>query len=324
MVVEEPHHFCNRFVSTQITKLQAIEGINIPIFVNTISEVLSKIGIEALLHGNVNVEDAKRAQLEISCRLPTGQGTGLPRKKYPAQLVMRIPPSSHSLKCLAKDPTDPNTAVELYFQVGKDNTKDRVMIDLLMEMMEEPLWNQVRTKDQFGYHVSCDSRWTNGVMGMFFQVVTSCKSAQETEDRLEKFIDDFRQILVEMKPSDFLHHLVALAKQKLEMFSSLGEETDHYWSEIRDGRYLWSVERDEVLLLRSFAKEDALKAYDEWLAPGSKTRRRLAIQLICSEGDAAVGRPEIGTGINVSEFNDRCIKEFHSKHCKNQTFGRIY
>jgi nardilysin len=312
------------FLLTSILQIQAIKNINIPIFVKTISEILSKIGIEAMLHGNVNAEDAKRAQSEITSRLSTSQGTGLPRKKYPAQLVMRIPPSSHSLKCLAKDPTDPNTAVELYFQVGKDNTKDRIMIDLLMEMMYEPLWDQVRTKDQFGYHVSCDSRWTNGVMGMYFHVVTSCKSAQDTEDRLDKFIGDFRQILVDMKPSDFVHHLVALAKQKLEMFSSLGEETDHYWSEIRDGRYLWSVEREEVVYLRSFTKEDVLKAYDEWLAPESKTRRRLAIQVISSEGDASVGRPEIEKDINVSAFNDQCIKEFHSKHCKNQTFGRIY
>jgi secreted Zn-dependent insulinase-like peptidase len=268
------------------------------------------------------LDDAKRAQDEITCRLPAG--AGLPRKKYPQQLVTRIPPSNYSLTFLAKDPTDPNTAVELYFQVGKDNTKDRVLIDLLMEMMDEPLYDQIRTKDQFGYHVSCDCRWTNGIMGMHFQVVTSSKNADETEVRLEKFIADFRQTIADMTPRDFLHHLVALAKQKLDMFNSLGEETNHYWSEIRDGRYLWDVEREEVICLRSISKEDVLKAYDDWLAPGSKTRRRLAVQVICSEGDAAMGRPETTKETDVSEFNGMRVKEFHSKHCKNQTYGKIY
>lgn len=249
---------------------------------------------------------------------------GLPRKKYPQQLVLRVPPSTCTLRCLAKDPTDPNSAVEVYFQVGKDNTRDRVMVDLLMEMMYEPLYDQIRTKDQFGYHVSCDCRWTNGIIGMHFQVVTSSKSAQESEDRIEKFIADFRQTIVDMKPSDFIQHLVALAKQKLDMFNSLREETNHYWSEIRDGRYQWDIERQEVLCLRSFTKEETLKSFDEWLSPSSKTRRRLAIQVISGDGDASAGRPQVDPGMDVSDYNDECVKEFRIKHCKNQTYGRIY
>lgn len=295
-----------------------------PTFAKTISNILEKIGVEAIFHGNVDASDAKRAQDEIMTRLSKKSGGGLPRKKYPPQLVLRIPPSSYTLKCLAKDPTDPNSAVELYFQVGKDNTRDRVMVDLLMEMMYEPLYDQIRTKDQFGYHVACDCRWTNGVIGMHFQVVTSSKNAQEAEDRLEKFIRDFRQTIVDMKSSDFMHHLVALAKQKLDMFNSLREETNHYWSEIRDGRYHWDVDREEVICLRSFTKEETLKAYDEWLAPESKSRRLVAIQVISSDGDASAGRPDVAGDVDISEYNDACVKEFQTKHCKNQTFGRIY
>ena len=198
------------------------------------------------------------------------------------------------------------------------------MVDLLMEMMYEPLYDQIRTKDQFGYHVSCDCRWTNGVIGMHFQVVTSSKTAQEAEDRMEKFIRDYRQTLVDMKPPDFIHHLVALSKKKLDMFNSLQEETNHYWSEIREGRYHWDVDREEVICLRSVSKEETLKAYDEWLSPESNTRRRVAIQVISSEGDASAGKPEVANGVEISEYNDARVQEFHTKHCKNQTFGRIY
>lgn len=275
------------------------------------------------MHGNVDAADAKRVQTEITKRL-VGEGAGLTRKKYPPQLVTKIPPSSHTLKCPAKDPTDLNSVVELYFQVGKDNTRDRVMVDLLMEMMYEPLYDQVRTKDQFGYDVSCDGRWTNGVIGIHFKVVTSSKTTQEAQDRLELFIADFRQRLLDMTPSDFLHHLVAIANQKLDMFNSLGEETNHYWSEIRDGRYLWDVEREEVLCLKSFTKQDALIAYDEWLAPSSKTRRMLSIHVICSDGDAASGRPNVGDDEDVGDYNDALVKDYISKFCNNQTFGRVY
>jgi secreted Zn-dependent insulinase-like peptidase len=121
-----------------------------------------------------------------------------------------------------------------------------------------------------------------------------------------------------------MYHLVALAKQKVDMFNSLREETNHYWSEIRDGRYLWDVDRQEVICLKSFTKEETLKAYDEWLSPQGKTRRRMAIQVISSDGDASAGRPEVADYLDVSEYNDSCVKAFQNNHCKNQTYGRIY
>jgi nardilysin len=253
-----------------------------------------------------------------------GGGVGLPRKKHPQQFVLQLPQSEfgRTLRCPAKDPTDENTAVEVYFQVGKDNTQDRVMVDLLMEMIYEPLYDQIRTKDQFGYDVSCDSRWTNGVIGMQFQVVTSSKTAQQAEDRIERFLVDYRQTLADMTPADFMEHLAGLAKQKLDMFNSLSEETGHYWSEIRDGRYIWEVEREEVLCLKSITKPQALDAFDRWLKPGNNKRRRMAVQVICSEGEASGGRPEVDPEA-IGDYIDGCVTDFH-KYCKNQTFGKIY
>ena len=208
-----------------ILQLKAIENLDIRTFAITIAEIMNTVGAEGLYHGNVDVSDAKRAQKEITELI---QGPGLPRKKYPRQFVLQVPQKSISLRCASKDPTDPNTAVEVYFQVGKDRTIDRVMVDLLMEMMYEPLYDQIRTKDQFGYDVSCDSRWTNGVIGMQIVVVTSSKSAQQAEDRIEKFLFDFRKTLVDMSRAEFMEHLAALAKQKLDMFNSLSDETGAY------------------------------------------------------------------------------------------------
>lgn len=289
-------------------------------FVKTITEILSKIGIEALYHGNITKEEAQVAQNEILSRLEKNPGEGgLSKKKYPQQQVLRIPKGSETIKCFAKDPNDPNSAVEVYFQVGKDNTEDRVAVDLLMEMMYEPLYDQIRTKDQFGYSVSCDSRWTNGVIGMQFQVVTASKTAQEAENRIEQFIKDYRQIIVNMKEEDFMHHLIGLSQQKLEMFNSLREETGHYWSEIRDGRYLWEVNREEVLYLTTLTKQKILESYDKWLAPESKTRCRFAVLVVNGES-----KSELEENQDVSDYNDDLVALFHKKICKNQTFGRIY
>jgi nardilysin len=131
-------------------QLKAVENIDISTFTATISSILSKLGIEALYHGNVDATDAERAKREISSMVEGSGGGGLQRKKYPHQHVTQMPLATNIVRVPNKDLTDPNTAVEIYFQVGKDNLLDRVMADLLTEMMYEPLYDQIRTKDQFG------------------------------------------------------------------------------------------------------------------------------------------------------------------------------
>lgn len=304
---------------SRLYQLDSIESLDVPIFTRAVTEILNKIGVEAIYHGNITKEDAQLAQKEIMTRLERNpSGGGLSRKKYPQQQVLRVPKGSHSITCFAIDRKDPNSAVEVYYQVGKDNTEDRVMVDLLMELMHEPLYDQVRTKDQFGYSVSCDSRWTNGIIGMQFQVVSSSKTAQESEDRIDKFINDYRQILLEMKQEDFMHHVIGLGQQKLDMFNSLQEETNHHWSEIRDGRYLWDVDREEALCLTTITKEQTLAAYDKWLAPESETRCRFAALVV--NGDNA----QMTDGVDISDYNDDQVASFHKKTCKNQSFGRVY
>jgi len=66
----------------------------------------------------------------------SGGAVGLARTEYPDNLVTKVPNSPDiTLRCAAKDPNEPNQAVEVYFQVGEDNTFDRVMVDFLMEMV---------------------------------------------------------------------------------------------------------------------------------------------------------------------------------------------
>jgi len=314
---------CQKGVSAR-QKCEAIENIDVPTFVTTVSSLLSKIGAEGLCTGNVDVADANRARDTILDRLrkSCSGNCGLSRKKYPGRLVLRMPPKTKELTCVSKNPTESNSAVEVYFQVGKDNTNDRVMVDLLIEMMYEPIYNQIRTKDQFGYHVACDSRWTDGVIGIHVCVVSAIKTVGEITERIERFLREFRQTLADMTHETFMGHMVGLAKEKLNMYNALSEETSDLWKEIRDGRYLWESHREEVICLKAITKDQALKAYDEWISPENSKLRQLVVQAVASEGPASVGRPDVKFD-EAEKFNESCVESFHA-FCKRQTFGKIY
>jgi nardilysin len=327
----------------------ALETADVHLFARTSRSLLEKFAIEALYHGNVDRSDAEAARdliLSLVGKTMSGDSNndktplppGLPRKKYPSESVLRIPPSlaTPTIVVPSKDTHDPNTAVEVYIQIGKDNVRDRVLVDLLVQILNEPFFDQVRTKDQFGYDCFCDSRWSYGIIGMVFHVVTNVKSAQRVVDRVNQFLSESRSRLLApalagggtaeggvdagMSDDEFLEHKVALATEKLDSFDSLGEETDSYWEEIRIGRFEWQAWRNEAVELQSVSRDDVVDAFDRWLSPSSaRLRPILAVQVIGSgPGDVSSGRPAVEVE-NYGPFIDEQVSSFHSL-CKNQFF----
>lgn len=299
-------------------KLEALEAIDVSSFLSNVNSLLENFCVEAFYHGNVDVSDATAVKDSILQMIGDSR---LARKQYPNQSIYRIPTGIHSLCVPSRNDQDMNTAVEVYYQVGKDSVEDRAMIDLLVTLMEEPIYDQLRTKEQLGYDVSCDVRWTYGIMGFLFKVVTNVKSASHVQSRIENFLSGFRETLASMPEDSFRENLVGLVSEKLDMFNSLDEATDSYWEEIRDGRFDWEAWRSEAIFLCGVSRQDALKAYDRWLAPGDPQQRILVVSAVgYSDNESSDGRPS--TDDNLDAFFDSQIAMYH-KTCKDQRWGRV-
>ena len=160
-------------------KADAVRDITPDSFRSIISDLLSQVSIEGLYHGNVTLSDAKEAEKVMKLAISSAGSSILAKKKFPRQHVLKIPLREEhgGIIVPTKDANEPNTAVEVYFQIGSDDIRIRVLVDLLTSIMYDSLFDQLRTKDQFGYQVSCEERWTYGIVGMCIKVVTNCKSA---------------------------------------------------------------------------------------------------------------------------------------------------
>ena len=137
---------------SSFSKMKALQGINMNDFVQVMSKLLMRLTVNAFYHGNVNRLDADEAA-RVICESLTTRHVGIPKKKISPQLVLKMKKSSkhHQVVIPTIDQKDPNTAVEIYFQFGVDDNsldaiRKRVIVDLIELILEEPLYNQIRTK----------------------------------------------------------------------------------------------------------------------------------------------------------------------------------
>lgn len=151
---------------------------------------------------------------------------------------------------------------------------------------------------------------------------------EEATSRIDEFLKDFRSKLESMDNETYMEHIVGLAKNKLESFDSMADETSSHWSEITEGRNDFDAHRKEVHCLRSISKQQVLDAYDEWLHPiceqgKPRKRRRMVLHVIgAGEGPASIGRPKIEDEKAVGDEIDRLVELFHAS-VKRESWGRV-
>ncbi len=132
---------------------------------------------------------------------------------------------------LLRQPTrnaeEENCGVEIYFQIGQSaapQAADRALLDLVEQLVYEPAYNSLRTKQQLGYTVSgeasigcalkpscccccapdtsrCRSmlcaqvhtgtRLTHGVLGFCVVVVSASHTAAQVDERVDAFLVEF-------------------------------------------------------------------------------------------------------------------------------------
>lgn len=173
-----------------------------------IDELLSRMHVECFFYGNVNKENALEISGKVEDKLKNTDASVVPllarqlmlKREYKLNngeqsLLSKRSHNNNKINlsgenCLFETNNDyhKSSCAELYLQCGMQDDQSNVFVDLVTQILSEPCYNQLRTKEQLGYIVFCGSRKSNGVQGIRV-IVQSAKHPAYVEERIEHFLN---------------------------------------------------------------------------------------------------------------------------------------
>ncbi|KAL7538426.1 hypothetical protein ACHAXR_012769 [Thalassiosira sp. AJA248-18] len=139
-------------------------------------------------------------------------------------------------EAVAHSESEENNAVELLIQSASNHElgyEGLAIQEVIGSMAYNSAFNQLRTKEQLGYIVSAFVKKTTGGGNAFGVVVQSSNTLPPAlEERILRWIEQFRQELEDMPEERFAMEAAAVKANLLEKDIKLAEEIGSVWGEI--------------------------------------------------------------------------------------------
>lgn len=156
------------------------------------------------------------------------------------------------------------------------------------QIIEEPVFDILRTKEQLGYHVDCSARNTFGILG--YTIKVECQATKYTTEYVDERIEEFlihSQTLLEETTEDQLAQIKDdLIKIKEVADYHLQEEVSRNWEEIITDDYMFDRNKQEIEAIRNVTLEEISDWWKRHNKFGNKESfRKISVQVthICSK-----------------------------------------
>lgn len=263
--------------------LAATDQLSIEQLEAFIPQLFSRMHIECLIHGNVNRKDALHLVDIVENRITENvQISPLLPRQLLLNRELRLD-AGNSYLYEVENSVHRSSCIELYYQCGLQNIGMNVLLELFAQIVQEPCFNILRTKEQLGYIVFSGVRRSSGVQGMRI-IVQSDKHPTYVDLRIEDFLSGMQKYITEMSDEDFNKHKEALAAHRLEKPKQLSTQSYIYWSEITAQQYHFDRTPVEVAHLRTLTKEDILNFYKDLISADSSNRHKIAVHVVSTVG----------------------------------------
>lgn len=240
-------------------------------------DLLSQVNLRILIVGNMFKDEAIR----IAEMAEEGLGVSPTADLNEKALIM--PAGSNFVwSSPLPNPNQANSALTYYLHFGSVvNQRLRVVSSLLTQILTEPTFNVLRTKEQLGYIVSCSNWSLPGASEKGLRIVVqSEKPPPYLEKRVEAFLDSMRFKIEDMSIEEFEGQKEGLEKKWMEADKNLYDEAGRYMLQINSGQWDFLRNEDDARLLKSITKDEMLEIFMSHVHPSSVTRSKLSVHLV--------------------------------------------
>ncbi|KAI3336404.1 peptidase M16 inactive domain-containing protein [Xylariaceae sp. AK1471] len=241
-------------------------------------QIMSQLHIEAYIHGNLYKEDSLKLTDMIESIL---KPRVLPKEEWPIMRSLAFPPGSNYLyKKTLKDLANVNHCLEYYLHIGdKGDRSIRAKTQLLDQIIHEPAFDQLRTKEQLGYIVFSGLRGSATTYGFRF-IIQSERTSEYLESRIDSFLQAQATAIREMTDANFESHKRSVVVKRLEKLKNLDQETGRHWAQISNEYYDFDAAQQDATQVEKLTKSEMIDFYTTFIDPASPTRAKLVVQLI--------------------------------------------
>ncbi|KXS20116.1 hypothetical protein M427DRAFT_52375 [Gonapodya prolifera JEL478] len=290
---------------TNDEKLEALKGVTAAGVQKFYPKVLSQAFLEGLVHGNTYAyETLSLAEVFLNA-LQLGTAPPEDRDLMGRSTVLPMP-SNFVHERNVPNADNLNSAIEYYIQCGdpKDESK-RIRLMLVNQIISEPAFDQLRTKEQLGYIVSTSIRMNTGVMGLRV-IIQSEREPVYLEHRIDEFLHQFLEKLENLEPEAYEEEQKSLVAKLIESDKNLGRESSRHWGHI-SSRYLdFDGDHRDAAAIPTVSLTSLIDWYKEFILPKSASRRKLSVHIRsqrAERGDALAS--DIVPITDVADFKKR-------------------
>lgn len=271
-------------------KSEELKNITFDQLHSFIPSLFLSVFIESLIIGNTNItelqkiinlldSDFKSVPVISSSIEDIYQHTKLRSVDFSTSQIVNI-------DLLDKDQV--NSCIEYFIKVDNTgNYTSQATLELIIAILNEPCFNQLRTKEQLGYVVFSNLRKARSYFG-YRILVQSEKSCKYLVGRIESFLNQMVPHLEGLDNEAFERFKLSLIDKKLVKLKNLSEESNKFWNCITDGYYDFELNDKLIGVLRGLTKEEVVSFYGKMF-----DKPRLIVCLNAGENEGEVEYEEV-------------------------------
>ena len=233
------------------------------------SEAIKKFALLTFTYGNITSQTATQLISKIDARVKAAAVEPLRRDEWATSPIIRLPHSNGStggwkLKLKPVSEEEKNSGCIVYYQFGQLGmaSHERSTLLLMMKLIEQPMFAELRIKQQLGYVVHSGAYLSglghDEVAGSYIVILSKSQPPPSLQKAIDAYVVQADEVIAKLTNDEFLTSRTALVTRFREPDRTLAEASDRRWRPIVAEHYDWNARANSADAIEKVTQEDTI------------------------------------------------------------------